>query len=90
MSKRKTPKLNDAEQEILLSLENAYAEDPSPECGRTYCDGEDEHATAMGLLEQGLLRKVEEGTFKQGRKKIPFIHFGLTDAGFKTAEALCA
>ena len=81
-------KLNDDEEEILCSLENAYAEDPSPECGRQYCEGEDEFDTAMGLLKKGLVRKVESGTFKQGRKKTPWIHFGLTDAGFEAADAI--
>lgn len=76
-------KLTDDELEILESIENAYAEDPSPESGRTYCKGEEEYDTAMGLLKRGLLRKVESGTYKEGRKKIPYIHFGLTDAGFK-------
>ena len=77
----------DAEADILLSLDNAYAEDPSPESGRTYCEGEDEYDTAQGLLKRGLLRKVEDGTFDAGAK---WIHFGLTDDGFKATEKLCA
>jgi len=72
-------KLTDDEFEILESIENAYAEDPSPESGRTYCKGEDEYDTAMGLKKKGLLRFVEKGTHKGE----PWAHFGLTDAGFK-------
>lgn len=73
-------KLNDAEHEIMDSLECAYMEDPSPECGRTYCKGEDEFVAAKGLMKKGLVRKVEGGKFDDGT---PYIHFGLTDAGFK-------
>ena len=87
--------LTDFETEILGSILNAYAEDPSPESGRTYLEGElsddEEHEgeipydTAMGLKKKGLLRKVESGTYPKGEV---YIHFGLTDAGFKAAEAL--
>jgi len=85
--------LTDFESEILGSIENAYAEDPSPESGRTYVEGEvsddEEHEgeipfdTAMGLKKKGLLREVESGTYGRGKKATKYIHFGLTDAGFK-------
>jgi hypothetical protein len=81
-------KLTDDEHDLLLCLEAAYAEDPSPECGRQYCEGEEEFEVASSLLKKGLTRKVESGTFKEGRKKLAWIHFGLTDAGFKAAGAL--
>ena len=84
----KKPEFTDAEQEILFSIEGAYEEDPSPESGRQYCEGEDEYETAMGLLDKGFLRKVDSGTFKKGRKRLPWIHFGLTDSGFDAAGRL--
>ncbi len=74
----------DLETDILGSIENAYAEDPSPESGRTYCEGEDEYDAAMALKKKGLLRFVEHGTHKGSK----WAHFGLTDAGFNAAEAL--
>jgi len=42
-------------------------------------EGEFRFKTAMGLKKKGLLREVESGTY-DGEK---YIHFGLTDAGFK-------
>lgn len=80
--------LTDLEEDILDSISNAYAEDPSPESGRTYIEGEEDDEfegefrfkTAMGLKKKGLLRVVESGTCDDGSK---YIHFGLTDAGFK-------
>jgi hypothetical protein len=80
-------KYTDAEEEILLSILNAYEDDPSPESGRQYCDGEDEYAAAQGLMKRGLLRKVSSGIFKQ-TPKLPWIHFGLTDAGWRAVEKL--
>jgi hypothetical protein len=88
-----TPALSEFEEDILGSISNAYEEDPSPESGRTYLEGEvtdDEefegevpYKTAMGLLEKGLLRKVESGTYGRGKNKTKYAHFGLTDAGFE-------
>lgn len=72
-------KLTDTEQDIMSSLEAAYLEDPSPECGRTYREGEMEFKMAHRLLKKGLVRVVESGRYPDGAK---FTHFGLTDAGF--------
>lgn len=77
-------KFTENERDILGSIENAYAEDPSPESGRTYCEGEDEYETAMRLKKKGLLRFVEKGKHKGN----PWAHFGLTDAGFDAVETL--
>ena len=79
-------KLNEAEHDILASLISAYAEDPTPECGRTYAKGEEEFTTANKMLKRGLVRKVESGKFEQCGT--PYTHFGLTDAGFKLAERM--
>jgi hypothetical protein len=80
-------KYTETEESILLSIDNAYGEDPSPESGRTYCEGEGEYDAGLKLLKRGLLRKVESGTFDGGEV---YIHFGLTDKGFKATEKLCA
>lgn len=74
----------DLEADILGSIENAWGEDPSPESGRTYCEGEDEYDAAETLKKRGFLRYVENGKHK-GTK---WAHFGLTDAGFKAAGNL--
>ena len=75
-------KFTDTELDILGSISNAFEEDPSPESGRTYCEGEDEYTVALGLEEKGLLRKVESGN----HKGTPWAHFGLTDEGFEAVE----
>jgi len=80
--------LSALESDILESISDAYAEDPSPESGRTYVDGEEDdefegefrYKAAMDLKRKGLLRVVESGKFDDGSK---YIHFGLTDKGFK-------
>ena len=78
--------LNEAEHDIMSSLGAAYMEDPSPECGRTYCKGEDEFTTAKKLMKRGLVRKVDDGKFEECGT--PYIHFGLTDAGFKIVSEM--
>lgn len=76
-------KFTDTEREILGSIANAYENDPSPESGRTYCEGEDEYEVAQGLLKRGFLREVESGHYNIGNK---WVHFGLTDEGFEAVE----
>jgi hypothetical protein len=83
-------KLTDFQNDILQSIACAYMDDPSPESGRTYMEGEETDDedfegeipfdAAMALKKKGLLREVESGTFDCGTR---YIHFGLTDAGFK-------
>lgn len=83
-------KLTEFEEDILGSISGAYEDDPSPESGRTYLEGEEDdeyegefrYKTAMGLKKKGLLRVVESGKCDDGTK---WVHFGLTDAGFKVA-----
>lgn len=86
-------KLSDYETEILSTILSAYEEDPSPESGRTYAEGEEDdefegeilYDTAMALVKRGLLRIIEDGTYGRGKNKTKYAHFGLTDKGFKAA-----
>lgn len=77
-------KLTDTQRDILDSLGAAYAEDPSPESGRTYMADEPEYEAACGLMEDGLLREVTWGVHANVR----WVHFGLTDEGLEAAEGL--
>jgi hypothetical protein len=77
--------LTEMQEDVLGSIGMAYVDDPSPESGRTYFEGEEEYDVAMVLKAEGLLRFVESGKLKGSK----YAHFGLTDAGFDLAEQFC-
>jgi hypothetical protein len=76
--------LTEIQEDVFGSIGMAYLDDPSPESGRTYFEGEEEYDAALELKKLGLVRVVEKG--KHGKSK--YAHFGLTDAGLDTNPEL--